>query len=142
MAFTCMDDIEISGGSEEERRKAAAIILAAESVDEGTVSQRETVHAKIETGSPPSLLLRFESVDGLPEEDLQALVPLFPALSFTLVYFSLDGEFYGYAKAGAAGSAAESRDFAEDTRDIVGRRYDGDRIAFVRSVFSLARPEA
>ena len=70
------------------------------------------------------------------------MAPQFPGLAFTLAYFSLDGEFYGYAKAGTEGSAAESSDFAEDTRDIVGRRYDGDRIAFVRAVYSLARPEA
>ncbi|MGA2547097.1 MAG: AraC family transcriptional regulator [Rectinemataceae bacterium] len=141
MVFTCVDEIEISGGSEEERRRAAALILAAESVDEGRASRRETLQAR--GAQPrPSLLLRLESVDGLPEEEIQALAPQFPDLSFTLVYFSLDGEFFGYAKVGAAGGAAESEDFAEDTREIVGRRHDGDGIAFVRAAFSLARPEA
>jgi hypothetical protein len=141
MAFTCVDEIEISGGSEEERRRAAALILAAESVDEDSVSQREALQTG---GTPPrpSLLLRLESVDGLPEEEIQALAPQFPDLSFTLVYFSLDGEFFGYAKVGAAGVEAESEDFAEDTREIVGRRHDGDGIAFARAAFSLARPEA
>jgi hypothetical protein len=141
MAFTCVDEIEISGGSEEERRRAAALILSAESVDEDSVSQREA----LQTGGTqprPSLLLRLESVDGLPEEEIQALAPQFPDLSFTLVYFSLDGEFFGYAKVGAAGVEAESEDFAEDTREIVGRRHDGDGIAFARAAFPLARPEA
>jgi hypothetical protein len=132
MAFTCRNEIVIRGGSEEERRRAAALILAVDSVDEDSASRDER---------PQALVLRLESVDGLPEDELRALAPQFPELSFTLIYFSLDGEFYGYARLQPAGEgaaeAAESEDFGEDTRDLVGRRYDGDVIAFVRGAFGL-----
>jgi hypothetical protein len=130
MAFVCLNEIEIQGGTVEERRRAAALVLAIDCVNEGAASQRET---------EARLSLRLESVDGLPEEELSSLASQFPDLSFTLVYFSLDGEFFGYARMGAAGEAAESADFSEDTRDIVGRRYDGDGLAFVRASYSLAR---
>lgn len=132
MAFSCRNEIEIAGGTEDERRAAAALLLAADCVDEDSASRSER-------GS--SMALRFESVDGLPEEELKALAPQFPALAFTLVYFSQDGEFYGYAKAGAAGGEAESDDFDQGTRDTVARRYDGDRIAFVRAAYALSRAE-
>jgi hypothetical protein len=130
VAFTCVNEIEIEGGSEEERRKAAKLILAADSADEDSASRAE---------GGASLTLRFESVDGLPEGELASLAAQFPGFSFTLAYFSLDGEFFGYAKAGAGGEAAESEDFDEGTRDAVGRRHDGDGIAFVRARFGLSR---
>jgi hypothetical protein len=146
MAFTCVNELEISGGSEEERRAASALVLAAESADEGTAMLRETEPAASGASgqAAPLLVLRFQSVDGLPEEELAAMAPQFPALSFTLAYFSLDGEFFGYAKTGAGDSgpgaaAAESADFADDTRDIVGRRHDGDGIAFVKETYGLLR---
>jgi hypothetical protein len=128
MGFTCDDEFEIRGGSAEDRRAAAALIIALDCVDEDSVSRAERDEA---------LVLRLKSVDGLPENELMALAPQFPALSFTLVYFSLDGEFFGYARAGASGEGGDSEDFAEDTRDQVARRYDGDRIAFVRASFGL-----
>jgi hypothetical protein len=128
MAFTSIDEIVIGGGSVEDRRRAAALILAADSIDDGAASREE---------GPELLALRFESVDDLPEEAIQALSPQFPSLSFTLVYCSLDGEFFGYAKAGPSGAASESEDFSEGTRDAIGRRYDGDVIAFVRATYSL-----
>jgi hypothetical protein len=131
VAFTSLNEIEIVGGTAEGRRAAAALFLASDSADEDSAAREDR---------SSFLVVRFESVDGLPEEDLQALAPQFPDLSFTLVYFSQDGEFYGYAKAGAEGSAAESDDFAEDASDTVARRHDGDRIAFVRELYSLARP--
>lgn len=128
MAFTCIDDIEIRGGAEDERRKAAAIILAAECVDEDSASRAER---------PDRLVLRLESVDGLPEDELAELAAQFPGLSFTLAYISLDGEFYGYTKVGPEGAGAESEDFADDTRDLIGRRHDGDVIAFVKATYGL-----
>jgi hypothetical protein len=133
MGFTCLNEIEIACGSEEERRRTADLVLAFDSVDEDSSSREERGQI---------IVLRFESVDDLPEDELALLAAQFPDLSFTLVYFSLDGEFFGYAKTGASGTAADSEDFAEDTRDIVGRRYDGDGIAFVRARYSFARPGA
>jgi hypothetical protein len=133
MAFSCDCEIEIEGGTAEERLKAAALVLAFESIDKDSASQKE-IHRD---GIAASLLLDLKSVDGLPEENIEVLTPQFPSLSFTLVYFSHDGEFYGYARAGGGEKAAESEDFAEDTRDIVARRHDGDRIAFVRAAYSL-----
>jgi hypothetical protein len=130
MAFTCVNEIEIDGGSEDERRRASDLILAADSADEDSASREERDLV---------LTLRFGSADGLPEEELASLAAQFPGLSFTLAYFSLDGEFFGYARAGAGGEAAESEDFDELTRDAVGRRHDGDGIAFVRERFGLAR---
>jgi len=132
MSFSCCNEIEIAGGTPDERRASAALVLAADSVDEGSSSLTER---------PSSVILRFDSVDGLPEEELQSLAPQFPSLAFTLVYFSQDGEFYGYARAGAAGSEAESDDFDQETRDIVARRHDGDRIAFVKAAYALSRAE-
>jgi hypothetical protein len=129
MAFVCLNEIEILGGASPERAKAAELILAFASVDELSLSRREEGEG--------FLRLRVESEDGLPEEELAALAPQFPELSFTLVYFSLDGEFYGYARRGAAGEAAESADFDEGTRDLVGRGHEGDGIAFVRSSYRL-----
>jgi hypothetical protein len=130
MAFTCVNEIGIEGGSEAERRRAAELILAADSADEDSASRDE---------GGAFLALRFESVDGLPESELASLASGFPGLSFTMLYFSIDGEFFGYSKAGACGEAAESEDFDEDTRDAVGKRYDGDGIAFVRARFGLRR---
>jgi hypothetical protein len=130
MAFTCDNEIEIDGGDAAERRAAANLVLASESVDEDSAR-------RVESGG--SLILRATSVDGLPEEELASLAIQFPGLSLTLVYFSKDGEFYGYAKAGPEESAAESDDFDEDTLDLVGRRHDGDGIAFARSRYSLGR---
>ena len=130
MGFTSNNEIVISGGKSDERGQAAAALLASESIDEDSATRRETAD---------SLVLRFDSADGLPEGDIAALAPQFPGLSFSLVYFSLDGEFYGYSTAGAQGDAADSEDFAEDTRDLVARRHDGDRMAFVKERFSLGR---
>jgi hypothetical protein len=130
MAFCCVNEVEIVGGSDEERRRAAAIILASESVDEESASRGER---------GAILSLRFESRDGLPEAELSSLADQFPGLSFTMLYFSLDGEFFGYAKAGAGGEAAESEDFDELTRDEAGKRNDGDGIAYVRARYSLRR---
>ena len=140
MTFTCDCEIEISGGTEEDRQKAAALLLAVDSVDENSVSRREAAQKERGNSGSRTLVLRFESVDGLPEDELVSIAPQFPDLSLTLIYFSLDGEFFGYARAGAVGPAAESEDFAEDTRDIVGRRHEGDGIAFVRQAYSLERP--
>ena len=128
MTFTSLNEIELRGGTVEERRAAATLILAADSADEDGASREE---------ADGSLILRFQTVDGLPEEDLRSIAPQFPALSFTLVYFSLDGEFYGHSKAGAAGEAAESADLTNDDREAVGRRHDGDGIAFVRACYDL-----
>jgi hypothetical protein len=128
MAFNCVNEIEIEGGSEGERRKAAELILAADSADEDSAVRGER-------GSV--LILRFESRDGLPEAELASLGAQFPGLSFTMLYFSLDGEFFGYAKAGAGGEAAESEDLDEEVRAEVGERKDGDGIAFVRERFGL-----
>jgi hypothetical protein len=135
MAFTCLNELEISGGSEEDRRAAAGLVLAVGCVDEAGASRRELPDSP---GRGPSLLLRFESRDGLPEEDIAGLAPHFPALAFLLRYFSLDGEFYGYARAGAGGEAAESEDLFEDARELVGRRHDGDALAFVKERYGLA----
>jgi hypothetical protein len=128
MTFSCHNEIEIAGGTPDDRRASAALVLAADSVDEGSSSLTEL---------PSSIILRFDSVDGLPEEELESLAPQFPALSYTLVYFSQDGEFYGYARAGTKGSASESADFVEDTRDSVAGRYSGDFIAFVKATYAL-----
>ena len=123
MGFTCEIEVEVEGGAEAERRGAARLMLAAESADEDGAAQTEA-------GS--TLRLRFKSVDGLPESELSSLAAEFPGLAFTMRYLSLDGEFYGYAKAGAGGEAAESEDFGEGTREELGRRFDGDGIAFVK----------
>lgn len=137
MVFTCSNEIEISGGSQADRLAAAALILAIDSVDESTAKSRGAEESGAGGESRPVLLVTLESVDGLPEKELGAIAAQFPALAFTLVYYSRDGEFYGYAKAGAEGDAAESEDFAEDTADTVGRRYDGDRLGFVRATYGL-----
>ena len=137
MTFTCDCEIEISGGTEEDRQKAAALLLEVDSVDEDSVSRWEGAQKESGNSGPRTLVLRFESVDGLPEDELVSIAPQFPDLSLTLIYFSLDGEFFGYAKAGAGGLAAESQDFVQDTRDIAGKRHDGDGIAFVREAYSL-----
>jgi hypothetical protein len=130
MAFTCVNEARIEGGSEEERRRAATLVLAADSADEDSASRKE---------DESSLTLRFESVDGLPEAELTSLAEQFPGLSFTMIYFSLDGEFFGYSRSGAGGEGAESEDFDEDTREAAGKRYDGDGIAFVRARYGLRR---
>lgn len=130
MAFTCVNEVEIEGGSADERRKASELILAADSADEDSAFREER-------GSV--LTLRFDSVDGLPEAELSSLAAGFPGLSFTMPYFSLDGEFFGYSRAGAGGEGAESEDFDEDTREAVGRRFDGDGLAFVKERYGLRR---
>jgi hypothetical protein len=130
MGFTCENAIVIRGGAEAERRAAASLLLAADSIDEDSVSRMDL---------PSELSLRCASVDGLPEEDISALALQFPSLSFELLYFSKDGEFYGYARRGSGGEAAESADFDEKTLDEVGRRHDGDGIAFARAAFGLAQ---
>jgi hypothetical protein len=141
MGFSCDCELEVDGGAEEERRKAAAIVLASDSVDEDSASQRETARMPSGPAGPTRLVMRFRSADGIPEGELAPIAELFPGLSLTLAYFSLDGEFFGYARSGAAGEAAESEDFAEDTRETVGRRHDGDGIAFVRERYALPRAD-
>jgi hypothetical protein len=130
VTFSCINEIEIRGGTEEERAEAAKLVFASDSADEDSGSSR--------TGDM-ALVLRFESVDGLPEAELAAIAAEFPGLSLTLAYFSLDGEFYGYARAGAGGEAAESEDFEEGTREEVGKDHDGDGIAFVKARYGLER---
>lgn len=139
MTFTCSNEIEVVGGTEAERAAAVALVLAVDSVDEATVSTRKVERAGPGEVPRPFLLARFDSIDGLPEEELGPIAALFPSLAFTLVYYSQDGEFYGYARAGAGDNDAASEDFAADTADIVGRRYDGDRLAFVKERFDLER---
>jgi hypothetical protein len=132
MSFTCENEIVISGGTEEERVAATRLLLAADSIDEDSVSSED---------GEATMVLRCESVDGLPESEARSLAVQFPELSFLMAYFSKDGEFYGYARAGKAGEAAESADFEEGTLEEVGRRYGGDGLAFVRDLYSLARRE-
>jgi hypothetical protein len=128
MGFTSDNEISIVGGSEVERRRAALLFLAPDCVDEDSLSQGER---------PDALVLRFDSVDGLPEADLAFIAAQFPELSFALAYFSKDGEFFGYARAGAGGEAAESDDLDEALWEEVGRRHNGDGIAFVKEQYSL-----
>jgi hypothetical protein len=132
MAFACENEIEIRGGEADDRRKAADLLFVLDIVDESSKSQRE---------SPDALELRFQSVDGLPEEEAMALVEQFPALDVTLVYFSKDGEFFGYARSGPGGSdcAADSADLGEKDLDELGRSFNGDGIAFVRERFGLKK---
>jgi hypothetical protein len=134
MGFTCINEIEISGLAEEDRRAAAKLLLAADYANDAAASLQDSQRAAAE----PSLVLRFESADGLPEEEIATVAAQFPGLSIALAYFSLDGEFYGYARAGSSGVGAESEDFEEDTREVVGRRYDGNAIAFVKARFGLS----
>jgi hypothetical protein len=128
MGFTCQNEAELAGGSAEERRKAAALLLAVDCVDEDTAYRKE---------SELSLLVGFDSRDGLPEEELSSIAGQFPSLSLVLVYFSLDGEFYGYARSGGGKEEAESEDFAEGTREEIAARYEGDTLGFVRGRYSL-----
>jgi hypothetical protein len=137
MAFTSTNEIEILGGTEAERAAAAALVLGVDCVDEATASTRDAARAEPGKEPRPFLLLKFESVDGLPEQELGPIAAEFPSLAFTLTYYSRDGEFFGYAKVGAEGDEAASEDFDEGTSDIVGRRYEGDRLAFVRERFDL-----
>ena len=130
MAFTCINEIEIEGGTDEERGRAASIVLVSDSVDEDSSSR--DVRGQ-------TIVLRFQSIDDLPEGELASIAAEFPGLAFTLLYFSLDGEFFGYTRTGAKGEAAESEDFDDATRDTVGHRHDGDGIAFVRERYGLPR---
>jgi hypothetical protein len=128
MSFTCDCELQIDGGGAADRRAAADIVLAAECVRDGGATRRETAD---------SLAVRFPSEDGLPEDELAAAAPQFPGLSFTLVYFSRDGEFYGYARASEKGEADESEDLDESALETLGSKYGGNGIAFVRAAFGL-----
>lgn len=130
MGFSCLNELELRGGSPKDREAAAALILALDSVDEEAAARTE---------SADELTLRFPSVDDVPEGTVDDLSGRFPELALSLCYFSLDGEFYGYALRGPAGSGGDSADFGEDTRAEVGTRYDGDGIAFVKATYSLRR---
>lgn len=131
MGFICENKVEIRGGEEVDRRKAAMIVTALDIVDDGSLSQEEKADA---------LELRFQSVDGLPEEEAMALVEQFPGIAVSLVYFSKDGEFFGYARSGSGGSdcAADSADLEAKDLDEVGKNFNGDGISFVRQRFGLA----
>jgi hypothetical protein len=131
MSFSCDCELLIEGGSPEDRRAAARLVLAADCVEDGGGAPRE---------EPTSLSARFASADGLPEDELAAAAPQFPGLGFTLAYFSRDGEFYGYAKAGTAGDEAESADFDERTLEALASTYFGDWIALIRAAFDLENP--
>jgi hypothetical protein len=132
MGFVCENEIVIRGGEESDRRKAAALLFVLDIVDENSQSQEER---------PDALELRFRSVDGLPEEEAMALVEQFPGIAVSLVYFSKDGEFFGYARSGAGGAdcAADSADLEEKDLDELGRSFNGDGIAFVRERFGLEK---
>jgi hypothetical protein len=127
MSFSCDCELEITGGAEADRRAAARVVLAADCVEEGPAPREK----------PSALVFRFRSVDGLPEDELKSAAPQFPGLHFTLAYFSKDGEFYGYARMGAAGGEAESEDFDDSTLETLTSEYDGDGIDFVKAVYGL-----
>lgn len=128
MGFTCENEIEIKGGTPKDREAAALLILAAESIDEGSAKRSE---------GPESLVLRCLSADGIPEEETVNLAGQFPGLSLSIVYFSKDGEFYGFARTGSGGDAAESSDLEAADLDEVGKAHGGDGISFVKARFSL-----
>jgi hypothetical protein len=137
MGFSCVNELEIRGGSAEERRSAAALATALDSVDDSSPSREE---------APERLVLRFESVDGLPEEGVAAIAAQFPELSFTLVYYSREGGFYGCSRTGPEGSEAMSEDLeaeaGEGGQGAYGapelfERYGGDGIAFARERLGL-----
>jgi hypothetical protein len=132
MGFVCENEIEIRGGEDSDRRKAAALLLALDIVDDDSQSLKER---------PDVLELRFQSIDGLPEEEAMALVEQFPGVAVSLVYFSKDGEFFGYARSGAGSSdcAADSADLDEKDLDELGRSFNGDGIAFVRERFGVKK---
>ena len=132
MGFSCENELRVLGGATSDRQAAAALIGADAGIDEESLT-RETAEA--------SLVLRFRSLDSVPEELVASVAAEFPALTLTLAYFSKDGEFFGYARlghgAGGAGNEADSEDFDDHTLDEVGRRYGGDGTAFVRARFGL-----
>jgi hypothetical protein len=128
MSFTCDCELTIKGGTPEDRRAAAAVVFAADCVEHGETARRERAD---------SLLLRFASVDGLPEDELAVAAPQFPGLGFILVYFSKDGEFHGYARAGTEGDKAESEDLDEAALEKLASVHDGDGIALARAAYGL-----
>jgi hypothetical protein len=129
MGFMCQNEIGIKGGDQKDREAAAKLILAAESIDEDSAKREEQGDA---------LILRCSSVDGIPEEETVNLAGQFPALSFSIIYFSKDGEFHGFARTGAGGDAAESADLVAADLDEVGKKHMGDGIAFVKERFGLS----
>jgi hypothetical protein len=128
MGFVCENEIALKGGTETDRKKSAEILSALDIVDEGTLVREE---------KPSVLVLRFASVDGLPEEEAMGLAAEFPGLGVSLVYFSKDGEFFGFSRSGPDGDAAESADLEPKDLDEVGMKHDGDGIAFVKERFGL-----
>lgn len=130
MGFVCENEIEIEGCAEAERRKAASMLSALDIIDEESLSEEER---------PGCLELRFQSVDGLPEEEAMALAAQFPGLAVRLAYFSKDGEFYGFSRSGPEGDSAESADLEAADLDDIGKRHNGDGIAFVREKYGLRK---
>ena len=128
MGFSCECELRVRGGTAEERRSAADILLSAAYILEEGSGRSE---------SPDFLRLTFGTMDGLPEEELELLWQQFPALSLVLSYVSMDGEFFGMSSRDPEGAANESEDFDEGTREEIGRRFDGNALAFVRSRYSL-----
>jgi len=107
MAFSCVNELRISGGEADERLRALRLLLAG---DWGC----ETPEAEeaVETGGA-ALRLGFPSVDALVEEEIKRAAPEFPDLEFLLVYLSLDGEFCGSCRARGAEFREASIDLDE-----------------------------
>lgn len=128
MVFSVHNELRISGGEEAERRGALRMLAAR---DFGAEPPDEEAARPLEGGG---LLLRFDSVDVLPEEELRAAALAFPGLDLGLLYVSLDGGFLGLLAAAAGELSDRSLDLEEEDARVLGRLGEEEFFAKARGL--------
>jgi len=130
MAFTCVDEIVISGGNFEDRSAAAAILIAA---DYGSEALNANAVESLDDGS---LRIIFKSVDTIPEEIARLVAGQFPELDILLVYVSIDGEFCGFLRARGSSVTEGSEDFPEGKREELEGFLAKEALEYARNCFT------
>lgn len=132
MTFTSRNELRLRGGTVDDRRAACAVLAAADWGGE-PFGPEDAVDGGEE------LVLRFESVDALPDEAARELRIQFPELELLLCYVSFDGEFCGFLRGSGPEEAEGSEDFPDGQREALERAFAEDPAAYVRGRFEAAR---
>ena len=117
-----------------DRRAAATLVLGDRLGRRGSAASWESEEAKPERRPRSSLASRASTAS--PRRSSPPSPRNSPSLVLHPRLYSLDGEFFGYPRRGRRAPRRRART-SRKNREIVGRRFDGDRFAFVREAYAL-----
>ncbi len=123
MTFSCLNELRVSGASSGERGRALRVALA------GDWGGEPPDEADAEALGEDGLMIRFMSIDTIPEEGLRLVARDFPELAFFLLYISLDGDFCGLCRVHGEEWRESSIDLPEGAAEGLEEMDDAELLA-------------